>query len=113
MKLLARLMPILPLSFIMLLAYLEVSIVEEEIDMDKPYDYEDDFDDEEEDDRYLKVAIVEDKAYWVVNNIFYEADVIDEEIMKDDAKPVDAFDMNMRDVNKMMTILDNIQDWKN
>lgn len=105
-------MPFLPLSFILLLSSIELTIIDEEldIDMDKPYNYEDD---EEEDDRYLKVAIVEDKAYWVVNNVFYEADVIDEEIMKEDARPVDAFDMDFKEVTKMMTILDNIQDWKN
>jgi len=116
MKLLARLMPFLPLSFILLLSSLEVAIIDEELDMEDPYDYEkDNFEDEdeEEDDRYLKVAIVEDKAYWVVNNMFYEADVVDEEIVKEEARPVNAFDMNVRDVNKMMTILDSIEDWKN
>jgi hypothetical protein len=113
MKLLARLMPFLPLSFILLLSALEITIIDEELDMNDPYDYERDDYDEEEDDRYLKVAIVEDKAYWVVNNVFYEADVVDEEIIKEDAKPVDAFDMDFREVTKMMTILDNIQDWKN
>ena len=113
MKLLARLMPFLPLSFILLLSSLEVTIIDEELDMNDPYDYEKDDYDEEEDDRYLKVAIVEDKAYWVVNNVFYEADVVDEEILKEDAKPVDAFDMDFKEVTKMMTILDNIQDWKN
>jgi hypothetical protein len=106
-KFLAKLMPFFPLSFIILLFSLEIIITEEDFDMN------DIFDNEEEDDRYLKVAIVEDKAYWVVNNTLYEADVIDEEIMKDDAKPVDAFDMDFKEVDKMMTILDNIQDWKN
>ena len=113
MKLLARLMPFLPLSFILLLSSLEITIIDEELDMNDPYDYEKDDYDEEEDDRYLKVAIVENKAYWVVNNVFYEADVVDEEILKEDAKPVDAFDMDFKQVTKMMTILDNIQDWKN
>ena len=105
-------MPFLPLSFILLLSSIELTIIDEELDMDmdEPYNYEED---EEEDDRYLKVAIVEDKAYWVVNNVFYEADVVDEEIIKEDAKPVDAFDMDFKQVTKMMTILDNIQDWKN
>lgn len=106
-------MPFLPLSFILLLSSLEITIIDEELDMNDPYDYEKDDYDEEEDDRYLKVAIVEDKAYWVVNNVFYEADVVDEEILKEDAKPVDAFDMDFKQVTKMMTILDNIQDWKN
>ena len=113
MRFLAKIMPILPLSFVMLLASLEIEVIEEELDMDldKPYNYEDD--DYEEEDRYLKVAIVEDKAYWVVNNIFYEAEVIDDEILKEDAKPVDAFDMDFKEVTKMMIILDSIQDWKN
>ena len=101
-------MPFLPLSFILLLSSLEVTIIDEELDMSDVFDHDD-----EEDERYLRVAIVEDKAYWVVNNTLYEADVIDEEIMKDDARPVDAFDMDFKEVTKMMTILDNIQDWKN
>ena len=108
MKFLANLMPFLPLSFILLLSSLEVTIIDEELDMNDVFDYDD-----EEDERYLRVAIVEDKAYWVVNNTLYEADVVDEEIMKDDARPVDAFDMDFKEVTKMMTILDNIQDWKN
>ena len=108
-------MPFFPLSFLLLLSSLEVEKIEgddlEDFDYDDdPYNYEDD---KEEDDRYLRVAIVEDKAYWIVDNVFYEADVVDEEILKEDAKPVDAFDMNMKDVNKMMIILDSIQDWKN
>ena len=108
MKFLANLMPFLPLSFILLLSSLEVTIIDEELDMSDVFDR-----DHEEDERYLRVAIVEDKAYWVVNNTLYEAEVIDEEIMKEDAKPVNAFDMDFKEVTKMMTILDNIQDWKN
>ena len=108
MKFLANLMPFLPLSFILLLYSLEITIIDEELDMSDVFDYE-----EEDDERYLRVAIVEDKAYWVVNNTLYEADVIDEEIMKEDARPVNAFDMDFKEVTKMMTILDNIQDWKN
>ena len=101
-------MPFLPLSFILLLPSLEVTIIDEELDMNDVFNHDD-----EEDERYLKVAIVEDKAYWVVNNTLYEADVVGEEIMKEEARPVDAFDMDFKEVTKMMTILDNIQDWKN
>lgn len=101
-------MPFLPLSFILLLSSLEVTIIDEDLDMSDVFDR-----DNEEDERYLRVAIVEDKAYWVVNNTLYEAEVIDEEIIKEDAKPVNAFDMDFKEVAKMMTILDNIQDWKN
>lgn len=100
-------MPFFPLSFILLLSALEIDIIEEDLDMNDIFDYE------KENERYLKVAIVEDKAYWVVNNTLYEADIVDEEILKEEARPVDAFDMDFKEVSKMMAILDNIQDWKN
>lgn len=103
MKFLAKFLPFFPLSFLLLLGFLRVTLDEEDFDMNL----------EEEDDRYLRVAIVEDKAYWVVNNTLYEADVVDEEIIKEEARPVNAFEMDFREVSKMMTILDSIQDWKN
>lgn len=100
----------MPLSFLLLIGYTtnETNDEEEEEKL-----FFDDYDDEEEDERYLKVAIVDDKAYWVVNNTFYQAEIIDDEIIKEDARPVDAFDIDFKDVNKMMTILDSIEDWKN
>ena len=100
-------MPFFPLSFIILLSALEIDIIEEDFDMNDIFDHE------QENEKYLKVAIVEDKAYWVVNNTLYEADVVDEEILKEEARVVDAFDMDFKQVTKMMAILDNIQDWKN
>lgn len=103
MKFLGKLLPFFPLSFLLLLGYFRVTLDEEDFDMNL----------EEEDDRYLRVAIVEDKAYWVVNNTLYEADIVDEEIVKEEARPVNAFEMDFREVSKMMTILDSIQDWKN
>ena len=107
MKILAKLMPFFPLSFILLLSALEIDIIKEDFDMNDIFDHE------RENEKYLKVAIVEDKAYWVVNNTLYEADIVDEEILKEEARPVDAFDMDFKEVSKMMAILDNIQDWKN
>lgn len=105
----SHIFPFLPLSFLLLIGYTIQEMSEEE---EEEKFFFDDYD-EEEDDRFLKVAIVEDKAYWVVNNTFWEADVIDDEIIKEDARQVNAFDLDFRDVNKMMTILDNIEDWKN
>jgi hypothetical protein len=101
----SHLFPLLPLSFLLLLQY-TFQVIEEEEDDDEDFNYEDE-------EGYLKVAIVEDKAYWISNNILYETEVIDEEIIKEDARPVDAFHMDFKEVNKMMTILDSIQDWKN
>lgn len=69
--------------------------------------------DDEEQDNFMKVAIVEDKAYWIVDNVLYQTDFIDGEIVKEYAEPVNAFDMDYREVNKLMMVLDNMQDWKN
>lgn len=107
----SHIFPFLPLSFLLIIGYTSQEMDEE--DEEKLFfdDYDDDY--EEEDERFLKVAIVEDKAYWVVNNTFWEADVIDDEIVKEEARQINAFDMDFKDVNKMMIILDNIEDWKN
>ncbi len=100
-KALAILLPFFPLSFILFIG-LFLQIAEEEDALE-----------ENEDENFIKVAIVEDKAYWVINNILYEANVVDGEIEKEEASPVDAFKMNYKEVNKLMSILDNMQDWKN
>lgn len=110
-RILAFFMPCLPLSFFHITGFIIDQIIFDFLEsqqQDQPYDQED-----EDDEFTLRVAIVDDKAYWVVNNVFYQADVIDGEIMKDDAEPINAFNMSFKDVNKMMHILDNIQDWKN
>jgi hypothetical protein len=100
-KILAFLLPFLPTSFLLIVGF----VIEkpEEEDMKDHYD---------EEENFVKVAIVEDKAYWVINSVLYQADVVDEEIQKEDAEPVNAFDMDYKEVNKLMNILDNIQDWK-
>lgn len=56
----------------------------------------------------LTVIIIDGKAYWVSNNIFYCADFIDNEVQSDTAKPVDTENMSKEDINKMMFILDKL-----
>lgn len=63
---------------------------------------------EEEYDKSISVAYLEDKAYWVVNNIFYQADIVDGEIDTESSKPIDPFKMSSRDLMKMLFILDNL-----
>ena len=96
-----------PFSFIMFGRY----IIESCLNYNKEEHMEEDFD--EEDENFIRVAVVEDKAYWIINNVLYQTSVIDGEIMKEEAEPVDAFDMEFSDVNKLMNVLDNMQDWKN
>jgi hypothetical protein len=63
----------------------------------------------EDEDYAVSVAIIEDKAYWVVDNMFYQADLtIDGEIDRSSSRPVDAFEMSNKDVTKMLFILDNL-----
>jgi hypothetical protein len=101
-RILLFLFPFLPTSFLLLFTFV-VSTKEEQVD--QPPD--------EDEENYIKVAIVEDIAYWVINNVLYQADVVDEEIQREYAKPVDAFEMDYKEVNRLMNILDNMQDWKN
>jgi hypothetical protein len=63
-----------------------------------------------EDNEYVSVAVVDDKAYWVVDNAFYEAELIDGEIDKTTSKPINAFDMSKKDIHKMLYILDNLDE---
>lgn len=56
----------------------------------------------------MTVAIVEDKAYWVHDNVFYETDVVDGEIVRENAKQVDAFSLSSKQFSYLLDILDNI-----
>lgn len=63
----------------------------------------------EDGDYAVSVAIIEDKAYWVVDNIFYQADLtMDGEIDRSSSRPIDAFEMSNKDITKMLFILDNL-----
>jgi hypothetical protein len=56
----------------------------------------------------IRVAIVEKKAYWVHQNVFYVADVVDGEIDNDAAKPIDAQILSKKELDKLMYILDSL-----
>lgn len=63
---------------------------------------------EVEDDEPINVAVVENKAYWVIQNIFYQAEVVDGQIDRTSSKPINAFDMSNGDIRKMLFILDHL-----
>jgi len=64
---------------------------------------------EDEDmDEFISVAVIEDRAYWVVDNTFYVAEIVDGEIDKTSSRPINAFEMSIKDINKMLFILDNL-----
>ena len=66
---------------------------------------DDDFDPE-----LINVAIIEGKAYWIYNNTFYEADMIDDVIDKGSSKPVDTINMTLYELNKMLFIVDHLNE---
>jgi hypothetical protein len=56
-----------------------------------------------------KIIVTEDdRAYWVINNIFYTANVIDGRPDFDNAIPVDTSNMSKKELDKMLFILDNL-----
>lgn len=56
----------------------------------------------------ISVLIIDDKAYWVTDNIFYVADAINNDPIPESAKPVDTANMSQKDIDKMLFILDNL-----
>jgi hypothetical protein len=73
--------------------------------------YEDDYeyDEDYEGHDVVRVAVYEDKAYWVYENVFYESEVTREPDFET-ARPIDTMSMNAKDLNKLLSILDEIEE---
>lgn len=56
----------------------------------------------------VSVIIVDDMAYWVIDNIFYCAKYHNGEIDTDTTQPVETENMSKDDIDKMMFILDKL-----
>jgi hypothetical protein len=56
----------------------------------------------------IKVAIVNDKAYFVHENIFYTAALINGEVDRSSASPINAFDISKKEIKMLLSILDNM-----
>jgi hypothetical protein len=61
----------------------------------------------------IKVIFIEDKAYWVSNNIFYCAETIGGSVDVDTTEPIDTSNMSKKDIDKMLFILDNLKNGSN
>lgn len=61
----------------------------------------------------IKVLTIEDKAYWVVDNIFYVAEMDGDMPDMSTAEPIDTSNMSRSDIDKMLFILDNLDRGKN
>ena len=60
----------------------------------------------------IKVIVIDEKAYWVSDNVFYIADAVEGSLIPETAKPLDTKQMSNKDVSKMLFILDNLKDGK-
>lgn len=51
----------------------------------------------------------DNKAYWVSENVFYCADLIDGEVDLENAKPIDTHDISKQEIERLLFILDNLR----
>ena len=58
----------------------------------------------------VRVIIVEDTAYWIKDNAFYTAPMVDNLINKDYAIQVDTSNMDKVQLDKMLFILDKLRE---
>jgi hypothetical protein len=57
----------------------------------------------------LRVVIEKDRAYWILNNVFYTADAINGRVDENTAKPLDIENMSTKELDKMLSILDDLK----
>jgi hypothetical protein len=58
----------------------------------------------------VRVIIVEDTAYWIKDNAFYTAPMINDLINKDSAIQVDTIHMDKVQLDKMLFIMDKLRE---
>lgn len=57
----------------------------------------------------IKIIVIDNRAYWVKDNVFYSADTDNGDIVSPTAEPVDISTMSKQDMDKMLFILDNLR----
>jgi hypothetical protein len=57
----------------------------------------------------VRVLIVEGKAYWTKNNVFYVSNIIDGDVDKNNAQVVDTMGMDKVELDKMLFIIDQLR----
>ena len=57
----------------------------------------------------VRVLIVEGRAYWTKNNVFYVSNIVDGDIDKDNAQVVDTMGMSKVELDKMLFIIDQLR----
>jgi hypothetical protein len=58
----------------------------------------------------IKVIIFDNSAYWIKDNIFYKAPLVDQLIDKEAAEQVDTIHMDKVQLDKMLFIMDKLRE---
>lgn len=58
----------------------------------------------------IKVIILDNDAYWIKDNIFYKAPLVNELINKEEAEQVDTIHMDKVQLDKMLFIMDKLRE---
>jgi len=58
----------------------------------------------------VKVIILDNNAYWIKDNIFYKAPLVDRMIDKESAEQVDTMGMDKIQLDKMLFIMDKLRE---
>ena len=61
---------------------------------------------------YIRVVVVDGKAYWIKENTFYTADVVDGTVDKESTKEVDTMSMSDVELKKMLVIVETLREGK-
>lgn len=60
--------------------------------------------------RYTRIMVVKNKAYWIKNNSFYVADVVNGTVNHDNARVVDTMSMSKVELDEMMFIVEKLRE---
>ena len=58
----------------------------------------------------IKVIIMDDQAYWIKDNTFYTADMVQGNVDKETTRIVDTMTMNKVQLDKMIFIIDRLRE---
>jgi hypothetical protein len=61
-------------------------------------------------EKMIRIIAIDDRAYWVKDNKFFSANLIDGKIDHDTTQEVNTISMSQKDVDKMLFILDRLKD---
>lgn len=57
---------------------------------------------------FTKIMVVDDKAYWIKDNTFFTANMVDGDVDRENATPVDTMAMDKVQLDKMIFIIETL-----